>query len=164
VRVLSVMAAMLGVIGCYWPDAAKADLRVIIISESSLPFSMGPANFNNSTAKFDNSSANFANSVANFENSPANFRNSNANFENSISGRRRLFNESSQMIGYYVYNSGGMINFYNLNGFRGLYKPGGGHTDSIFSEDAWCGTLGNQNGQIVLGLSSACYTSFLSAR
>jgi hypothetical protein len=136
---------------------AHADIQVIIIDKSTLPYSLNPSNFENSPSNFDNSSSNFENSVSNFENTPSNYENSKSNYENTSSGNRNVLMSDGRRIGYYVWSKNGVLNFYNDSG-RVFFLPSGGHTQSVFASEGqeWCGTLGEMNGQTVLGITRNC--------
>ena len=138
-----------------------ADIRAIVINENSLPYDLSPSNYDNSPSNYDNSSTNYDNSVSNYDNSPSNYDNSPSNYDNGIHGDRRVISEDNTFLGYYVFGSDGIINFYSASGERVGYIPGGGHTQSIFSENGWCGTMGQQQGRTVLGLTQSCFYKFL---
>lgn len=166
VRLIGIVAVglILSPIGCLWAGTARADMQVILIDEQSLPYNLSPSNYNNSPSNYSNSSANYENSEANYTNSPANYSNSSANYQNSLNGNRRIINDKNEFIGYYVFTENNRMNVFNAAGKRIGYVPGGGNTSSVFSENAWCGTLGENNGRTVLGLSVACYRRFLFDR
>lgn len=142
-------------------SASWADIRAIVINENSLPYDLSPSNYDNSPSNYDNSSSNYDNSVSNYDNSPSNYDNSPSNYDNGINGDRRVVSEDNTFLGYYVFGSDGIINFYTAGGERIGYIPSGGHTQSIFSENGWCGTMGEQQGRPVLGLTQSCYYRFL---
>lgn len=138
-----------------------ADIRAIIINENSLPYNLSPSNYDNSPSNYDNSSSNYDNSVSNYHNSPSNYDNSSSNYDNGSNGDRRIISEDNKFLGYYVFGADGIINFYSAGGERVGYIPSGGHTQSIFSESGWCGTMGEQQGRTVLGLTQSCFYRFL---
>ena len=115
---------------------AQADMLAIIIDPESLPFDLNPSKFENSPSKFENSAAKFENSAAKFENSPSKFENSPSKYENRAGGGRNLITQDGEVIGYYTFGDGGNINFYSYNTVRVAFLPEGGHTQSVFSEDA----------------------------
>jgi len=140
---------------------AKADLPAIIIDQNALPYGLNPSNYKNSPSNYANSSSNYQNSESNYANSPSNYQNSSSNYQNGSNGQRKILNENKEFIGYYVYTAGGLINIFNAAGKRMGYVPGGDNTRSMFSDDGWCGTLGESNGRTVLGLTQSCYQRFL---
>ena len=112
------------------------DLRVIEINSSSLPYDLRPDYlYNQSSYYYNQSSYSY----------------------NGRDGTRRLLTENDTYIGYYVPRDDGHINYFFSNGKRFGYTPQGGHTQSIFSDGAWCGTIGEIDGERVLGLKSTCY-------
>jgi hypothetical protein len=124
--------------------AVAADIPVVVVSGSSLPYSQSPSNYDNSPSNFGNSVSNFQNSPSNFDNSESNFSNSPANQENSISGKRRLMYSKGgdlMFVGYYVVAKNGTTNFFSQRGRRMFYNPKKGV--GIFgSEDGtFCGVL-----------------------
>ncbi|MCB1341444.1 MAG: hypothetical protein KDK24_10350 [Pseudooceanicola sp.] len=140
---------------------SMADIRVIVIDEHRLPYDLGPSKYSNSPSNYDNSPSNYENSESNYGNSPSNYANSSSNYKNSINGDRRVVSEDNTFLGYYVFGPDGIINFYSAGGNRIGYIPGGGHTQSIFSENGWCGTMGERRRQPILGLTQSCYYRFL---
>ena len=133
----------------------------ILVDPNSLPFDLGPSKFENSPSKFENSASKFENSSSKFENSPSKFENSPSNYDNRVGGGRTIVTEDGKALGYYTFGEGGIINFYNYNSIRVAFLPGGGHTQSVFSDEDWCGTLGQSDGQLALGLSQSCFYAFL---
>jgi len=95
-----------------------ADLRAIIINENSLPYNLSPSNYDNSPSNYDNSSSNYDNSASNYDNSPSNYDNSSSNYDNGRNGDRRVISDDNTFLGYYVFGSGGIINFYSAGGER----------------------------------------------
>ena len=132
-------------------------MRVFVIDGSSLPYDLNESNYQNSPGNYENSSGNYENSVGNYSNSPGNYKNSRGNYENGMSGSRRLITERNEFLGYYVYSDHGVLNFYNASGKRIAFMPKGGHTTSVFGEREWCGTVGEDGGELVLGLTQGCF-------
>ena len=65
-----------------------------------------------------------------------------------------------EMVGYYTRN-GGTLNLFDRQGRRVAYRPGGGHTRSLFSPDGrWCGTVADTGGGMAFGLTQACAGRF----
>lgn len=159
-----IVCAIVG-IGFLWTGPARADLRAIIIDENGLPYDLSPANYANNPANYANSPANYDNSDANYDNSPANYNNSSANYKNGINGADRIISENNEFLGYYVFTNNNRMNLFSASGERIGYIPGGeGHTNSVFSASGWCGTLGENNNQTVLGLTEDCYRQFFLDR
>lgn len=122
------------------PEASVADILTVIIDPSALPYEISPSKYENSPSKYENSPSNYANRVG---------------------GGRNLVTEDNKALGYYVFGEGGIINFYNYNSRRVAYLPAGGHTQSVFTDGDWCGTIGEIRGELVLGISQSCYYAFL---
>src|SRR6185295_14240583 len=72
-------------------NSAPADMPIVYIRESSLPYEFSPTNYDNSPANYDNSIANYDNSGANYDNSSSNYDNSPSNYENGTNGNHRLY-------------------------------------------------------------------------
>ena len=145
-----------------FPLAAFADLNVIILDENRLPYDLSKSRYENSASNYENSISNYENSKSNYDNSESNYTNSSSNYENGSNGERRLISNRNEFLGYYVFADTGVMNFFNTAGKRVGYKPNNPDTKSVFSASGeWCGTLGNQDGAIVLGLSENCFYRFL---
>ncbi|GAA6189871.1 hypothetical protein [Litorivita sp. NS0012-18] len=143
------------------PEASVADILTVIIDPSALPYEIGPSKYENSPSKYENSSSTYENSDSRYENSPSKYENSPSNYANRVGGGRNLVTEDNKALGYYVFGEGGIINFYNYNSRRIAYLPAGGHTQSVFTDGDWCGTIGEIHGELVLGISQSCYYAFL---
>jgi len=139
-----------------------ADIRVIIIDRNDAPYSLGPANYDNSPTNYANSATNYDNSATNYDNSHTNYDNSKTNYENGPSGNRSVIGPSGSRVGYYVFSSAGVLNFYSSQR-RVAFMPSGGHTQSVFasSGNTWCGTIADISGEPVLALTRNCYLQFL---
>jgi hypothetical protein len=139
---------------------AQADILAVVIAETGLPYSLSSSNY-------DNSPSNYSNSSSNYDNSASNYDNSASNYDNSLSAQREsaaVFTEEGQRIGYYVFSKKGVLNFYNVSGHRRVfYMPATGRTQSVFLSEgsAWCGTLGQINGKLTLGLTRNCMLQLL---
>ena len=60
-----------------------------------------------------------------------------------------------------VTRNGGTLNLFDRQGRRVAYRPGGGHTRSLFSPDGrWCGTVADTGGGMAFGLTQACAGRF----
>lgn len=138
-----------------------ADIRAILIDENSLPYDLSPSKYDNSPSKYDNSPSKYDNSVSKYDNSPSKYGNSPSKYSNGPNGDQRIISKDREFLGYYVFGSDGIINFYSAGGERVGYVPSGGHTQSVFSENGWCGTMGEQQGKPVLGLTQSCFYRFL---
>ncbi|MBM6595953.1 hypothetical protein [Microvirga pudoricolor] len=153
-----------GILASLWflhPGTGHADILAVIIDAAGLPYDLSPNKYDNSPDKYDNSSDKYDNSVDKYDNSPSKYDNSPAKYDNGINGKRRVISQDNKMLGYYVFSPGGVLNFYNMSGKRIAYMPAGGRTQSIFTEKAWCGTMGNRSGAVVLGLTKPCYYRFI---
>lgn len=138
---------------------ALADIRVIIINSTAVPHALGPSNYDNSPSNYENSASNYENSVSNYDNSPSNYDNSSSNYANSS---RSVIGPSGEAVGHYALSSKGVLNFYSGSG-RIAYMPGGGHTQSVFasSGNVWCGSVVENDGELVLAMTQSCYMRFL---
>lgn len=145
----------------FLPSVSEADILAIIIDPGALPYELSPDNYENSPSNYDNSSSNYDNSDSNYDNSPSNYDNSASNYDNRIGGGRNLVTEDGKALGFYVFGEDGIINFFNYNSRRVAYLPSGGHTRSVFTEDGWCGTLGEVRGGLALGITQSCYYAFI---
>lgn len=143
--------------------SAKADFIVIPIQASGLPYALSPSNYDNSPSNYDNSSSNYDNSSSNYDNSPSNYENSSSKYENGPAGRRRLLTSNGDYLGYFVFSKKGVLNLYSRSG-RVAYMPSGGKTQSFFLSEGsgWCGTIGNANGQTVIGMTQSCLLQFMA--
>lgn len=156
-NVFRALVSALAISGLATP--ALADIRVIIVAANEAPYALGPTNYENSPTNYANSATNYENSVTNYDNSPTNYENSATNYENSS---RRILGPSGDAVGHYVFSSKGVLNFYSGSG-RVAYMPGGGHTQSVFasSGNAWCGSVAENDGELVLAMTRSCYMRFL---
>jgi hypothetical protein len=136
---------------------ALADMPIVYVSETSLPYELSPSSFDNSPSNFDNSLSNFDNSGSNFDNSPSNFDNSPSNFENGLNGDHRLYYKADGLhmtwAGYYV-RKNNHINFFSPGRDRIFYKPAD-HAAVFSGEDgSFCGVVAKRDGTISLALTS----------
>lgn len=143
------------------PSVSEADILTVIIDPSALPYDLGPDKYDNSSSRYDNSSSKYDNSDSKYDNSPSKYDNSASNYANRVGGGRNLVTEDGKALGYYVFGDDGIINFFNYNSRRVAYLPSGGHTQSVFTEDGWCGTLGEIRGGLALGITQSCYYAFI---
>lgn len=137
---------------------AHADMPIVYIPESNLPYEFSPANYDNSPANYDNSLANYENSEANYANSSANYDNSPANYDNGLGGSRRLYylpdNIHMTWAGYFVVRDNDYVNFFSPGGRRMFYSPAG-HTGVFSAEDgSFCGVIAKFKGTVSLVLTS----------
>ena len=136
------------------PSVSEADMLTVIIDPSALSYDLGPEKYDNSSSKYDNSDSKY-------DNSPSKYDNSQSKYDNRVGGGRNLVTEDGKVLGYYVFGEDGIINFFNYNSRRVGYLPSGGHTQSVFTEDGWCGTLGEIRGGLALGITQSCYYAFI---
>lgn len=139
-----------------FPSGAKADLRITLIEEATLPYGLSPSNYKNSSSNYANSISNYINSLSNYENSESNYENSASNYENGESGHRRLILKkggSYYFVGYYVVAKNGTTNYYSKKGKRIFYNPK--DTDAVFCEHDgdFCGVLATVDETFSLGLT-----------
>ena len=112
---------------------ARADLEVILVDVSDLPYSLSPSKYSNSSRRYSNSIRKYSNSSSKYSNSKSKYDNSPSKYSNSKSGDKRLLlkkGKSYLYIGYYVWGDGGLINFFSSTGERLFYSPP--ETDAIF--------------------------------
>ncbi len=142
--------------------SAAADMRVIIVAVEDVPYSLGPNSYMNSPTRYNNSHTRYDNSETRYSNSQTRYENSPSKYENSSSGSRRLVAPSGSVIGYYVLSDDGVLNLFS-NSRRVAYMPAGEDTQSVFqsSAEAWCGTLGELDGELILALTRNCYLQFM---
>ena len=147
----------------FLPMQGSADIKIILIDESELPFSLSPNRFTNSPNRFTNSPTRFSNSESRFTNSPTRFSNTPNKFSNGPSGTNRLLADGDRYVGYYVPTDDDITNFFSSDGERIAFNPSLEETQSLFhsSETEWCGTFLSEDGKRVLGLVASCYYRFL---
>ena len=142
-----------------------ADLNVIVIDEGSLPYELSPSRYENSPSKYENSSSKYENSSSKYENSESRYENSSLKYDNGPSGNRRLITTENEFLGYYVFADSGVLNFFNTAGKRISYRPSNPDTKSVFTVDGdWCGSIGKNQGALVLGITENCLLQFLLKR
>jgi len=132
--------------------AALADMKVLTINVSALPYDLSPSKYDNSPSKYGNSISNYANSDSNYANSTSNYTNSSSNYANSRSGANRLIFDNT-FVGYYVENGAGVTNFFSASGKRVLYNPE--DSSAVFTNTGrYVGALAlNSSKSIVLALT-----------
>lgn len=137
---------------------AVADMPIVYMPESSLPYEFSASNYDNSTANYDNSLANYENSDANYDNSTADFANAPANFDNTVNGDHRLYygpdNIHMTWAGYYAVRDKDYINLFSPVGTRMFYKPAGHSGVFSASDGSFCGVVAEVGGEISLVLTS----------
>lgn len=149
------MLAIVGLLIAVASGRALADLPIVLVEESRLPYEYSQSNYDNSPNNYDNAISNYDNSQSNYDNSPSNYANSSSNYDNGRSGSRRLIytsNGVSSFAGYYVTASNGTTNFFSPSGERVYYKPQGGRGVYCGDDGSFCGVLAAIDGQISLAL------------
>ena len=137
-------------------SGALADLPVVEINESSLPYDLSPSNYDNSSSNYDNSIRNYDNSSSNYDNSESNYDNSSSNYDNGRNGKRRLIFKdggSLKFAGYYVQASNGVTNFFSPSGKRMFYNPKKGRAVFGGKDGTFCGVLARVDGEFSLALT-----------
>jgi hypothetical protein len=138
--------------------SALADMPIVYIPESSLPYEFSPSNYDNSPANYDNSLANYENSDANYGNSTANYDNSPANYENGLNSNHRLYylpdNIHMTWAGYFVVRDNGYVNFFSPGGHRVFYAPKGHAGVFSAADGSFCGVVAQIKGRLSLVLTS----------
>lgn len=135
---------------------ALADLPVVQIDESSLPYNLSPSNYDNSPSSYDNSISNYDNSPSNYDNSESNYDNSASNYDNSRSGNKRLIFKDGgtlKFAGYYVAAGNGVANFFSPSGKRMFYNPKKGRAIFGGRDGMFCGVLARVDGEFSLALT-----------
>lgn len=136
--------------------AALADLPVVLIDESRLPYGLSPSNYDNSPSNYDNSVSNYDNSPSNYDNSESNYDNSSSNYDNGRNGKRRLVYEedgSPKFAGYYVAANNGVTNFFSPSGKRMFYNPKKSRGVYGGRDGTFCGVLARVDGKFSLALT-----------
>lgn len=136
--------------------AALADLPVVLIEESRLPYALSPSNYDNSPSNYDNWVSNYDNLPSNYVNSESNYDNSRSNYDNGPNGTRRLVYDDEgtpKFAGYYVVASNGVTNFFSPSGKRMFYNPKKGRGVYGGKDGTFCGVLGRVDGKFSLGLT-----------
>lgn len=137
-------------------SAFAADLPVVMIEESGLPYDLSPSNYDNSPSNYDNSISNYDNSPSNYDNSESNYDNSASNYDNGRNGTRRLVykdGSSLKFIGYYVLAKNGTTNFFSPRGKRMFYNPKKGLAIFGGKDGTFCGVLARIKGDFSLALT-----------
>lgn len=142
--------------------SASADIRVIVVSVDDVPYSLGPNSYMNSPSRYNNTFNRYDNSETRYSNSQTRYENSPSKYENGPSGTRRLISPSGAFFGYYVMSEDGVLNLYSESR-RVAYMPADGDTQSVFQSnaEAWCGTLGELDGELILAMTRNCYLQFM---
>ncbi len=130
-------------------SAAQADISVVLVNVTSLPYDLSPNNYENSPNNYSNSVNNYKNSPNNYNNSPNNYTNSPNNYSNN---RNKIIHNGSS-VGYFVINKDGITNFFSRAGKRVFYNPA--DTSAVFTnEGKYAGVLAqNTSKNLVLGLT-----------
>lgn len=137
-------------------SGAFADLPVVEINESSLPYNLSPSNYDNTSSNYDNSISNYDNSSSNYDNSESNYSNSASNYDNGRNGSRRLILKdggSLKFAGYYIQASNGVTNFFSPSGKRMFYNPKKGRAIFGGRDGTFCGVLARVDGEFSLALT-----------
>ena len=147
---------MIGVALALASGFAMADLPILVVEQSQLPYGFSPSNYDNSESNYDNSISNYDNSGSNYDNSESNYDNSSSNYDNSPSGTHRLIYSvagTPRYAGYYVTSSEGVTNFFSPTGARMFYNPKSG--SGVFSarDGSFCGVLAESQGRLSLVLT-----------
>lgn len=130
-------------------NTALADLSVVLIDESSLPYNLSPSNYENSPSNYDNSSSNY-------DSSESNYNNSASNYDNSRNGTKRLIFKdggSLKFAGYYVIAKNGITNYFSPHGKRIFYNPRKGRGIFDSKNGNFCGVLTRVDGELSLALT-----------
>lgn len=138
---------------------ALADAPLFVVDPSQMPFDLGPG----APANQPSHRANLPGAPGNSGSAPGNGSGLRANAPdnpaNGPGGGRAIF-AGDEVVGYYTRN-GGTLNLFDSRGRRVAYRPGGGHTRSLFSPDGhWCGTVADTGGGMAFGMTQACAGRF----
>jgi len=138
---------------------ALADAPLFIVDQSQMPFDLGPG----APANQPSRQGNLPSAPGNSSGAPGNGTGVRANApdnpDNGPDGGRAIW-AGDEAVGYYRTN-GGTLNLFNSRGRRVAYRPGGGHTRSLFSpEGRWCGTVADTGGGMAFGMTQDCAGRF----
>lgn len=137
--------------------AAVADAPLVVLDRTRLPFDLGPGHPANSPSRTGNQPNAAANSSGNTANSSAAWENRPSNPANA---KRLIFTAEGDVLGYYVPGASGVLNLFDTGGRRIAYRPAHG-TQSLFTvRGAWCGTVDQPSGGIVLAVTQECASLF----
>lgn len=152
----SYLRLLLLIAAAFVSGSALADLPVVLIDESRLPYNLSPSNYDISPSNYDNSISNYDNSPSNYENSESNYNNSPSNYDNGRNGKRRLIYDeagSLKFVGYYVIAENGITNFFSPSGKRMFYNPKKGPGVYGGRDGTFCGVLARVDGKFSLALT-----------
>lgn len=136
-----------------------ADAPLFIVQPSQMPFDLGPGAPANQSSRRQNLPSAPGNSSSAPGNGSGIRANAPDNPANGPDGRRAIW-AGDEPVGYYTTN-GGTLNLFDSRGRRVAYRPGGGHTRSLFSPDGqWCGTVADTGGGMAFGMTEACAGRF----
>ena len=137
------------------PAAALADAPLFIVDPSQMPFDLGPGAPANQPARRANSPSAAGNSASAPGNGSGIRANAPDNPANGPDGGRAIW-AGDEPVGYYTTN-GGTLNLFSRSGRRVAYRPGGGHTKSLFTPAGkWCGTVAATGGGMAFGMTLDC--------
>lgn len=132
---------------------ALGDAPLIIVNQTQLPFDLGPGHPAKPASAPDatwNSAGNTANSSDVWENRSVNPANE----------KRLITTADGGVPGYYATNAGGVLNLFDVNRKRVAYRSAKG-TKSLFTTGgAWCGTVDDGRGSLVLAVTRSCAGMF----
>lgn len=139
--------------------AVRADAPLFVVDPAQMPFDLGPG----APANQPSARANLPHAPGNSGSAPGNGSGIRANApdnpDNGPDGGRAIF-AGDEAVGYYTRN-GGTLNLFDTRGRRVAYRPGGGHTRSLFSPDGrWCGTVADTSAGFAFGLTEDCVGGF----
>lgn len=138
---------------------AGADAPMFIVEASKMPFDLGPGAPANQPSRRQNLPSAPGNSSRAPGNGSGIRANAPDNPANGPEGGRAIW-AGDEPVGYYTTN-GGTLNLFDARGRRVAYRPGGGHTRSLFSPDGrWCGTVAETGGGIAFGMTQDCAGQF----
>lgn len=139
--------------------SAAADAPLFIVEPAQMPFDLGPG----APANQPSRPRNLPSAPGNSSGAPGNGSGIRANApdnpDNGPDGGRAIW-AGDEPVGYYGTN-GGTLNLFDSQGRRVAYRPGGGHTRSLFSPDGrWCGTVADTGGGMAFGMTQECAGRF----
>ena len=144
-------------LGILMSNFAVAELKVVVINTSSLPYDLKPSYYLNKPSYYLNKESYYLNKSSYYLNKSSYYQNKRSHYQNKETGSNRLLSEDGVYVGYFVKRDDGHVNYFYASGSRFGFTPTGGHTDSIFSDGSWCGTIGQIDGVSVVGLERSCY-------
>ncbi|MBK4215864.1 hypothetical protein JJJ17_08000 [Paracoccus caeni] len=136
---------------------AQADVPLIILDRTQLPFDLGPGHPANSPSRTENSPNSAANSASNPANASSTWQNRPTNPANE---QRLIITADGGVLGYYATSAGGVLNLFDVNGRRIAFRPARGTRSLFTARGEWCGTVDGGGSSFVLAVTQSCASQF----